>query len=104
MAASLPKAQKELIQAAEVKAALGRIALLEFSCLQAAVHFHDAGDMLPSQEAEKRHGYREAEANALYHQGDERPITPRSRSGRASGRRSTGRGRGSIWATRFEAG
>jgi hypothetical protein len=69
-AVSVTTAQKALIQAAEVKAVLGRIALLEFSFLEAAAHFRDADDTLPGKESEKRHEYREAEADAWYRQGE----------------------------------
>ena len=43
---AVANAKAELIYAAEVKAVLGRVALLEFSSKQAAVHFQHASDML----------------------------------------------------------
>ena len=63
--ASVANAEAELVNAAEVKAALGRMALSESAHQQAAKHFRDASDMLPGKEAKKRREYREDEARAL---------------------------------------
>ena len=67
---TVAKAQKELLQAAEVKAALWQVALLKFSYATAAAYFHDAGDLLPGSETEKCRTYQKAEADALYRQGE----------------------------------
>ena len=69
---AIAKAEKELINAAEVKAALAQVALLEFAYPQAAMHFREAIDFLPAKEVQKRREYREAEADAFYRQGDEK--------------------------------
>ena len=64
-------AQKLLIETAEAKAALGRIAVLQLRYREAATHFRDASEMLSGAEAARQRAYREAEADAIYRQGGE---------------------------------
>jgi tetratricopeptide (TPR) repeat protein len=65
-------AEKRLLSAAEAKASLGRIALIESQYRQAATYFRAAFDLAPANHTEVRRNHRMGEADAWYRQGDEK--------------------------------